>query len=65
MPRPKKAGWERVTLTLSAESALALRMLGAISGAEMGAVADKAMKKGGLLGDLDYALGKDAPKVPG
>jgi len=65
MPRPKKTDWERVTITLSTESVRALRVLSAISGVEMGAVADKAMKKGGLLGDLDYALGKDAPKVPG
>jgi len=49
MPRPRKADWERVTMTLSAEAVRALRVLSAISGAEMGAIADKAMRKGGLL----------------
>lgn len=65
MPRPKKADWERVTLTLSSECVRALRLLSAISGAEMGVEADRAIRKGGLLEALDYALGKDVPKARG
>jgi hypothetical protein len=65
MPRAKKADWERVTLTLSGECVRALRVLSGISGAEMGATADKALRKGGLLSDLDYALGKDEPGSSG
>jgi len=63
MPRRKREDWERVTITLSSECVRALRILSAISGAEMGVEADKAMRKGGLMGDLDYALGKDVPRV--
>jgi hypothetical protein len=65
MPRPKKANWERVTITLSGECVRALRVLGAISGADMGVEADQALRKGGLLSALDYALGKDVPRPPG
>lgn len=65
MPRSKKDNWERVTLTLSSDCVRALRVLSAISGTEMGVLADQAMRKGGLQGDLDYAQGKDVPRRQG
>jgi len=62
MPRPKKTGWDRVTITLSPDCIKALRQLNGLTGKEMGALADEAMRKGGLFESLsqhlNYQLGK-------
>ena len=58
MPRPKKPGWEPITISVSGEVARALRILYSITKREMGAVADEAMRKGGLLDAEAYVLGK-------
>ena len=64
MPRPKKVGWERVTITISPEVASALRVLSACSGREMGVIADSTMRLGGLFKDLDHAQGKEPLRLP-
>jgi hypothetical protein len=64
MPRPKREGWEAVTITVSAEVLRAMRMLTAIGGADMGTYADQAMRKGGLLDQAAYALGLPPPQQP-
>jgi len=61
MPRPKKAGWERVTLTLSPEVVLALRQICAVSHLDLGVEADRAMRRGQLFERLNYVNGKGEP----
>jgi len=61
MPRPKKAGWERVTITLSSECVRALRLLSAATREDMGEAADQAMRDGGLLERLARELTNSSP----
>lgn len=61
MPRPKKADWERVTITLSCECVRALRLLSAATREDMGEAADQAMRDGGLLERLARELTNSSP----
>jgi len=63
MPRSKSEGWGSVTLTISDEVSRALRILSAMSGEEMGKVADRAMRKGDLLENLQRALVRETSPV--
>ena len=64
MPRPKKPGWEPITIAVSGEVARALRVLHSFSKREMGTVADEFMLKGGLLESAEYVLGKGGIPYP-
>jgi hypothetical protein len=64
MPRPKKSGWEPITIAVSGEVARALRVLHSFSKREMGTVADEFMLKGGLLESAEYVLGKGGIPYP-
>jgi len=61
MPRPKKADWERVTITLSSECVRALRLLSAATREDMGEAADQSMRAGGLLERLARELTNSSP----
>jgi len=63
MPRSKLEEWGPVTLTISDEVSRALRILSAMSGEEMGKVADRAMRKGDLLENLQRALVKETSET--
>ena len=64
MPRPKKPGWEPITIAVSGEVARALRVLHSFSKREMGTVADEFMLKGGLLEAAEYVLGNGGIPYP-
>jgi hypothetical protein len=65
MPRQKKEGWERVTITISGEASHALRILAAVSRHEMGEVADDFLKRGGLLDGVSLLMPHPAkPQAP-
>ena len=64
MPRPKRNNWERVTITISTEVAQLLRMAAAAAGTEMGAEADRAIRRSDIQARMDWLTGKGPEPKP-
>src|ERR1035441_4746902 len=64
MPRPKRDNWERVTITISTEVAQLLRLAAAAAGTEMGAEADRAIRRSDIQTRMDWLMGKGPEPKP-